>query len=397
MNKRVLMVLLFSMTVLGVSATDIYIPSLPQMVHDFNTSPAMINSTIMSFSIGMALAVLYSGILSNRFGRKKVLISAIFIFSFTSLFIVWSPNIWLVLALRTIQGVACGGWMVVQRLILRDTMNEREQVHAGGILVLGSIISPALAPIIGAFLAHLWSWRVCFLFSAILGIVIALISLVIIKETNTTPIKRLPKLGAYLLDYVILLRDPMCLNLVIILGFTFATYFAFIGISSYLYIMQFGLSPLTYSYLFLLLAGGYFIGNSYMMYLNKRGVSPIQIIKKGVVGGACGGIVLFLGMISHTHWLILTCITSGVMITRIYSALVVNPIHIKMVNHFKERGALALGIAICSQYGAAGVAAMVVGLFPAPNLLYGFIYLSNAMLILAAFSFFILAHYQDKK
>ena len=397
MNKRVLVWLLLSMTLLGVSGTDIYVPSLPQMVSDFHTSPTMVNSTILCFNLGMALSVLYTGVLSNRFGRKSVLIGGILIFSLSALLIAWAPTIHLVLILRGIQGVGCGGIIVVQRLILRDTMNEREQIHAGGMLALGATISPAIAPIIGAFLAKIWSWHVCFLASAALGFIIAIISTIIIEETNTTPIKKLPSTAAYLYDYLVLLRDPICLSLISILSLTFATYFAFIGISSYLYITNLGLSPIVYSYIFILLAASYFVGNSYMMYLNKNGTASSSIIKKGVLLGVIGGVISFVSLIGHHHWLILISLTFGVVITRIAAAFIINPIQIKITNHFKERGALALGIAICLQFGTAGVAAAVVGLFTEPRLLYGFVCLSNACLVLAALSFFILARQENKR
>src|SRR3989338_9131593 len=98
MNKRVLVLLLLSMTLLGVSGTDIYVPSLPQMVRDFHTSPTMVNSTILCFNLGMALSVLYTGVLSNRFGRKVVLIGGVLIFSLSALLIAWAPTIHVVLA-----------------------------------------------------------------------------------------------------------------------------------------------------------------------------------------------------------------------------------------------------------------------------------------------------------
>ena len=391
LNKQVIVILLLCMTLLGVSGTDIYISSLPQMARDFDAAPPVINATILFFNLGMAISVLFTGILSNRFGRKIVIISGILQFSIASLLIVWAPTIWLILGLRAAQGAGCGGIIIVQRLILRDIMTESEQVHAGGILVLGSIISPALAPVIGAFIAKFWSWHACFLFSAVFGFILAGVSWVIIQETNSTPIKRLPRLGAYLRDYILLIRDPMCFNLVSIMCLTFAAYFAFLGISSYLYIITLGLSPVTYSYIFILLAASYFAGNSYMMYLNKHGYSSSRIIKRGVNGGILGAAILGISLIGHNHWLILICLTLGVMVIRIASALIINPTQIKIVNHFKERGALALGIAISLQFGIAGAAATVVGLFTQPQLLYGFVCLTAACLVLAAASFFILA------
>ena len=396
-NKKLLMSLLFSMTLLCVSGTDIYIASLPQMVHDFNTTSTMINLTIMTCSVGMSISVLIAGILSNRFGRKVILVYGVLIFSISAFLIVWVSSIWMILFLRALQGMGIGSIMIVQRLVLRDTMTESEQVHAGGILVLGSILSPAIAPVIGALLASLWSWRLCFLVSSILGLIITILSLMLIKETNTTPIKKLPRLGAYLKDYIVLLRDPVCLNLTIIMCLTFAVHFAFLGVSSYLYILVLGLSPLAYSYIFIFLSISYFLGNSYMMYLNKHGFTTSQIMKRGVLGGVGGVIVLFISLLVHSTLFILISLTIGVMITRIASALIINPTHIKIINHYKERGALALGIAVCMQSGVAGTVAAVVGKFSQSQLLYGFVVMSGSFLIIALLSFIALQRFENRE
>ena len=74
---------------------------------------------------------------------------------------------------------------------------------------------------------------------------------------------------------------------------------------------------------------------------------------------------------------------------RISSALIINPAQIKIVNHFKEKGALALGLAICLQFGVAGGAAALVGFFSQSELLYGFIFLSGACILFAAVSFLV--------
>lgn len=388
MNKKLIVTLLFCMTLLGVSATDIYISALPQMMHDFNTTRAIVNSTILTFNLGLAISVLFVGVLSNRFGRKLIIISGIAIFALSAFLISCSSNIWLVLVLRFMQGYGAGGIIIVQRLILKDIMTEKEQIEAGGFLVFGSIISPALAPVIGAYLTKLWNWDACFMFSAIFALLLVILTAYLIPETNITPIKKLPRMTVHLREYLGILFNSACLNLIIILCLTFAAYFAFLGISSYLYIINLGLTPITYSYVFLLLAGSYLVGNGYMIYLNKQHyINSYQLIKRGVGISIVGLIILGTSVLTQNNWIILLCLTIGVMITRIAAALIINPIQIKIMNYFPDKGGYALGLAICLQFGTSGLAASMVGMLPQQQLLTGFVSLTALCILISLGSF----------
>lgn len=386
-NTRGLVCLLLCLTLLGVSGTDIYVSSLPQMLAYFNTTPVMINSTLLYYTSGMAISVLFSGVLSNRFGRKNILVLGSLVFSIAALLIALVPNVWLMLMLRALQGIGCGCIIIVQRLILRDVMTESEQIHAGSMLTLGTIISPAVAPVIGAFLTQLFNWQACFLFSAIFGVILTLVCAIALKETNSTKIDKLPRFTAYLKDYILLLGDPYCVYLIALMCLTFATYLAFLGVSSYLYITVFGLSPLNYSYIFIILALSSFVGNRYMVYLNSCRVTANNIIKQGIKCSVIAAVVLTLSLLVTDGLYVLISLTAGVMFMRVSSALILNPLQTKIVNHFKERGALALGIAICCQFGSGGFVATIVGKFPAAYLLTGFVILADACLLLAALSF----------
>lgn len=388
MNKKLIVTLLFCMTLLGVSATDIYISALPQMMHDFNTTKTMVNSTIFACNLGLAISVLFAGVLSDRFGRKTIILSGMSIFAIAAFLISYSSNIWLALALRFMQGYGCGGIIIVQRLILKDTMTEKEQIEAGGILVFGAIISPALAPVVGAYLTKIWNWYACFRFSAIFAIILVSLTAYLIPETNTTPIKSLPKINVHLKKYLSILFNPACLNLIIILCLTFAAYFAFLGTSSYLYIINLKLTPIAYSYIFILLAGSFFVGNSYMIYLNKqRYIDSYQLIKRGVTIGIVGLIILSVSVLSNNSWIIIFFLTAGIMITRIAAALIINPVQIKVMNYFTDKGGYALGLAMCLQFGTAGLSASLVGTLPQQKLLPGLVGLTAACILISFGSF----------
>ena len=124
-----------------------------------------------------------------------------------------ASSIHLVILFRIIQAIGCGFIAIVPRLVLKDTMTAKEQVHATGILTMGIVLSPAIAPSIGALLAKYWGWRSCFDLSGIGGIIMLIIGYFIIQETNTTPIKQLKSVVSYGTEYFNLFkRSSLCLH-----------------------------------------------------------------------------------------------------------------------------------------------------------------------------------------
>lgn len=351
-------------TLLAVSSTDIYISSLPQMTIDFNTSPNLINLTISIYTLTMAVTVLFAGILSNRFGRRKIIMLGIISFTIASFLISAANSIYMVILLRVVQAFGCACLAIVTRLVLKDTMSAKEQVHATGILVMGIVLSPAIAPSVGAFLAQHWGWKSCFDLSGIGGIILSIAGYFIVQETNTTPVKQLNSLHSYILDYGKLLSDKICVYFTILNSFTFAIYFVFIGISSYLFIDHYQMSPLVYSYLFIIIALGYFAGNSLMMMLNRRHYSQLAIINMGIYASIVGLIVLLTSLLISTNKIAaIIAITTGVIIMRAASALIIAPAQVRILEHFKERGALALGLSTAVQFGCASLAVSLVAIF----------------------------------
>ncbi len=350
-------------TLLSVSSTDIYISSLPQMVLDFNTNPATVNLTISAYTLGMAVSVLFTGILSNRFGRRSILLSGIAIYMLSSFLIAIIPSIWLIIGLRVLQAYGCACVSIVARLVFKDTMDPKEQLHASGIVVMGVVISPAIAPSIGAFLAKFWGWESCFILSGIFGMVLLMWGLGIIKETNTTPTVKLNSILSYAKEYTNLLTDKICLHFTLAIGFAFAAYFPFIGISSYLFINTLGMTPLIYSYLFIIIASGYFIGNTLMMILNRNQMAPIKIMTIGVYISIIGFLALLVSLFISQKILLISLLVLGIIIMRSASALIITPAQVKLMEHYKDKGGLALGLCYSAEFGLSSFAVCLVALF----------------------------------
>ncbi|MBX9867461.1 MAG: MFS transporter, partial [Burkholderiales bacterium] len=136
-QKFQIMLLMTMMFFVGVSATDIYIASLPRMVLDFHSSPSVINLTLSSYSLGVAFAVLFVGEISSRYGRRRCLLLGVFCFSVAAFLIALLPSIELIILLRVVQAFGCAVIIIVPRLVLKDCMDEREQITANGILLMG--------------------------------------------------------------------------------------------------------------------------------------------------------------------------------------------------------------------------------------------------------------------
>lgn len=362
-NLKHFIVLALALTLLGVSSTDIYISSLPEMVVFFQTTPNLVNLTLSVYTLSMGVAVLFTGVLSNRFGRRNILLIGIMIFILSSFAIAASSSIYWVILFRVGQAYGCASLLMVCRLVIKDTMTPQEQIHASGVLVMGVVISPAVAPSIGAVLAQFGGWQSGFLLSGIFASILLVGAMMIVKETNTTPIVQLRSLKAYIKEYVNLLLDTKCLLFTLIIALTFAAYFVFIGISSYLFINKAGMSPLVYSYLFVIIAGGYFVGNSSMMWLNKRDITPLKLILLGVFLSLFGLVILGMSLVLVYGFWFTAILTLGVLIMRLASALIIVPAQVELMQHFHEQGAQALGLATCAQFAFASLAITLAGLF----------------------------------
>ena len=362
-NLKHFILLALALTLLGVSSTDIYISSLPEMVVFFQTTPNLVNLTLSVYTLSMGIAVLFTGVLSNRFGRRKILLTGIMIFILSSFAIAASSSIYWVILFRIGQAYGCASLLMVCRLIIKDTMTSQEQIHASGVLVMGVVISPAVAPSIGAVLAQFGGWQSGFLLSGTFASILLVGAFLIVKETNTTPITQLSSLKAYIKEYLGLLLDAKCLLFTLIIALTFAAYFVFIGISSYLFINKAGMSPLVYSYLFVIIASGYFVGNSLMMWLNKLNIPPLKLILLGMFISLLGLVVLGMSLILSYGFWFTALLTLGVLIMRLASALIIVPAQVELMQHFHEQGAQALGLATCAQFAFASLAITLAGLF----------------------------------
>lgn len=371
LTRRQKLSILFAMTalmLLSASATDIYISSLPQMVTDFNVTPGIINLTLAVYNLGIALGVFFVGEISNRYGRRRCILTGAGLFVGSAFLIALIPSIYAIIGLRFIQALGAAVIVIVPRLILKDCMNEQEQLHGNGILLMGFMISPAIAPVLGAYLAKFFGWQSCFMLSGTLAFGLLIYCWKTLPETNATPITRFAPVKSYLISYGQLLLDRSFWNLTAIYAGAVGCYYAFIGVSSYLYIDHWHFSPTGYSYLFVGISLAYLAGNILMQRLNHHRCPPARILGFGIYSTLSGTILVVLSVLLPPM-IGIVLVTVGVFFMRAANAIISPTTQVRLMNCFSHKSAHALGLNMFLSFLVISLVTWCVTVFPSKPLL----------------------------
>lgn len=164
------------LSMLGFLATDMYLPAFTAMQNDLNTSSGLIGMTLSIFLLGMAIGQLIYGPLSDRLGRKKVLLGAMLLFSLATLGCAMAPSVEVLLTFRFLQALgACSATVLWQAIVIDRYQGKVAEKVFATIMPLVAL-SPALAPLVGAAIQSHFGWRTIFLSLIALGAVLAVMT-----------------------------------------------------------------------------------------------------------------------------------------------------------------------------------------------------------------------------
>lgn len=164
-------------------ATDIYLPSLPSMAKDLHVSSAAIQLSLVLFMFSNGISQIFIGSIIDSFGRYKVAVASLAVFSITSFMIALVPNIYLIYVMRIIQGIAIAFIVVGKRAYFVDLYSGEKLKNYISLFSIIWASAPILAPFLGGYLQDLFGWRSNFYFLGILSLAFLVLELIYSGET----------------------------------------------------------------------------------------------------------------------------------------------------------------------------------------------------------------------
>lgn len=257
--------------------TDLYLPALPALTEGFGAAMAQAQLTLTALLLAFGLSQLIWGPLSDRYGRRPILLVGLTAYVLASIASTLSPSMEMLIAWRTVQGAAMGAGVMCARAIVRDlyTPAQGARVMSKGLSGLG-VIACLCAPL-GGLLSDLFNWRVALLALALFGA--ACLALVALRFSETVPQKNTQALEPATLvkTWLAILRNPVFLAFSALSAASYGGLFTFLASSSFVFIKVLGLSKTQYGLLMFSMAFTYLLGT----FLCRR-LLPIFGVRRSV-------------------------------------------------------------------------------------------------------------------
>lgn len=299
-------VLLTALVAFGPLSTDLYLPALPTLVSVFDSDIATVQLTLSVFLIGFAVSQLIYGPVSDRFGRRPVMIGGVALFVVASIACLFAETIGELIAARFFQalGACCGP--VLGRAVVRDVHGREQAAKMLAYMAMAMALAPAIGPMIGGHLTVVFGWRASFAILLGFGVVVLAGVIFLLPETNAHPDRDALKPLRLAGNYARLLTDRGYVGHVLCVACVYSGIFAFLSGSAFVFIDRIGLSPAQYGMSFGVIVVGYMIGTFAAGRLTTRiGIRRLIVAGTGlaVLGGTTGAGLALADIV--TVWAIL--------------------------------------------------------------------------------------------
>ncbi|HEY4142860.1 MAG TPA: multidrug effflux MFS transporter [Pseudolabrys sp.] len=293
--------LLAALSAVGPLTTDMYLPSLPDISRQLGVSTAQVQLTLSAYLIGFAVGQIFHGPISDRHGRKPVLIGALALYCVASLICALSTSVEMLIVARFLQGVGGSGGIVLARAIVRD-------MYAGAragreLSLIGSVmaLAPVLAPIGGGVLQTTFGWRSIFVTLVVAAVIGITVVWLILQETLSERAADSVSPRSMARAYNVVMRHPAYLAYLGLATTSYAGLFAWISGASFVLQNLYGLTPFNFSVVFAVGSLGYMVGSTISARIVMRfgldgtlGVGAAML----AAGGLCMVAVVAFGLTS---------------------------------------------------------------------------------------------------
>lgn len=285
--------LLGSLTAFGPLSMDMYLPALPTVAEDLQTTTSLAQLSLTACLIGLAVGQLIFGPLSDIHGRRKPLIFTLIVYAVASVLIAFSGQIWLFIALRFIQGISGAAGIVIARASARDMYVGKELTKFIALLALVNGAAPILAPIIGGLILKFATWQTVFYTLGAIGLLMFIAVLFFLPET--LPIEKRAQGGilAVVSTFGRLMKDPVFMGIALTQAFISSSMFAYIAGSPFVLQNIYHVTPQQFSLFFALNGLGIIIAAQITARLANK-YQEIQLLLVGILISFSGSILLLI-------------------------------------------------------------------------------------------------------
>jgi MFS transporter, DHA1 family, multidrug resistance protein len=243
-------IILGALTATAPMTLDLYLPALPQMRGDLGTTESRLQLTLTAALLGIALGQAIIGPISDSIGRRKPLLVGTAVYAIASVAAALAPNVELLIGARVLQAMAGAAGIVVARAVVRDTVSGAEIARLLSMLMLVTGLAPILAPVVGGQLLQITNWRALFVVLAVFGAGLFVIVAGWLPDSLPVERRRPTGLKEIARGYRYVASNKAFLGYALALAIGFASIFAYISGSPFVFQGAYELSPQAYGLLF---------------------------------------------------------------------------------------------------------------------------------------------------
>jgi MFS transporter, DHA1 family, multidrug resistance protein len=286
-TKRPSFLILVTISAIGPLALNIFMPSMPGLQKTFGISYGTVQLTLTLYLIGMAACQLFYGPMSDRLGRRPLLLFGLSLFVLASLLAAMAPNIEILIAARLLQAIGGAAGIVLARAMVRDVYDREKSASVIAYVTMAFVAAPMVAPVIGGFLDKVSGWRASFWLLVVLGAGALFASWRTLPETHLRRNKGASGFNL-LTGAVHLFKLRRFRGYAATLALSSCVFFAFLGGAPHVMMDVLHRTPLEYGMWFILISLGYMCGNFLSgQYSERFGIDKMMLAGNALtlVGG----------------------------------------------------------------------------------------------------------------
>jgi MFS transporter, DHA1 family, multidrug resistance protein len=354
-----LALILGSLSALGALSIDMYLPAMPGMSRQLHASGPVIQLTLTVFVIGLAAGQVVAGPLSDAWGRRRPLLAGMALYVAGSAWCALAPDAGQLIGARIVQSLGAAAAAVLARAIVRDLFEGTAMTRFFATLMLVNGAAPVIAPVIGAQLLTVTTWRAVFIVLAAAGAVLLLAVALALPESLPAPRRQPARLRHTVRSLARLARDWRYLRYVLAAALMFAAVFAYISGSSFVLQQDYGLSAQQFSLIFAANGVGMVLFGQLSGFLVGRGAAEHTLLRGGLTTASLStlGVVLCAALGLPLPLLLACLFTTMAML----GVVLPNATSLAMAGHGATAGA-ASSLQGLLQFLVGGLAASAMGL-----------------------------------